>query len=141
VAALGARSGVPGVTIYWRWRTADNLLLEAGVRGVKRRLPLTPSGNLQRGLTRWSQNAERGPATPRGQRLLAGHEDPSGPAAEITVPDDVLEPIDQIVAPGVTFNRSAVSSWVRTALSALMRLLRSASRLTAARSRRRQAAR
>jgi AcrR family transcriptional regulator len=86
VAALGARSGVSEVTIYRRWRTADNVLLEAAVRDLSRRLPLTPTGNLRRDLTRWAQDAERSLATPRGRRLLAA-------VARITLsPDGTAQP-------------------------------------------------
>ena len=71
MAALADRAGVSEVTIYRRWRAAGNVLLDAAVQDVSRRLPLTPTGNLQDDLTSWASNAERSLATPRGRRLLA----------------------------------------------------------------------
>lgn len=71
VAALASRSGVSEVTIYRRWGTAENVVLEAAVRELNERLPLKPSGDLKRDLTTWARNAERNLATPRGRRLLA----------------------------------------------------------------------
>jgi hypothetical protein len=71
VAALASRSGVSEVTIYRRWGTAQNVVVEAAVRDTARRLPLKPTGHLQHDLTAWARNAERSLATPRGGRLLA----------------------------------------------------------------------
>jgi AcrR family transcriptional regulator len=71
VAALASRSGVSEVTIYRRWGNAQNVVVEAAVSDTVRRLPLKPTGNLQRDLTDWARNAERSLATRRGGRLLA----------------------------------------------------------------------
>src|ERR1700754_3775210 len=64
VAVLASRSGVSEVTIYRRWGTAENVVLEAAVRELNERLPLKPSGDLKRDLTTWARNAERNLATP-----------------------------------------------------------------------------
>ena len=71
VAALALRSGVSEVTIYRRWGTAENVVLEAAVRETDQRLPLKATGDLKRDLTTWARNAEQSLATPRGRRLLA----------------------------------------------------------------------
>lgn len=71
VAALASCSGVSEVTIYRRWGTAENVVLEATVREINQRLPLKPTGDLKRDLTSWARNAEQDLATPRGRRLLA----------------------------------------------------------------------
>ncbi|HUH72511.1 MAG TPA: TetR/AcrR family transcriptional regulator [Mycobacterium sp.] len=70
VAALAARSGVSEVTIYRRWGSAQNVVLEAAVRDNIRRVPIKPTGDLKRDLTNWARNAEHNLATPRGRRLL-----------------------------------------------------------------------
>ena len=70
VAALASRSGVSEVTIYRRWGSAENVILEAAVRDTARRMPLKPTGDLERDLTSWARNAERSLTTPRGRRLL-----------------------------------------------------------------------
>jgi AcrR family transcriptional regulator len=70
VAALASRSGVSEVTIYRRWGSAENVVLEAAVRDTARRVPLEPTGDLERDLTSWARNAERSLTTPRGRRLL-----------------------------------------------------------------------
>jgi AcrR family transcriptional regulator len=71
VAALAERSGVTEVTIYRRWRTADNVLLEAAVRDVGAWLPITPTGDLRADLADWARGVEKSLTTLRGRRLLA----------------------------------------------------------------------
>jgi AcrR family transcriptional regulator len=71
VAALAERSGVTEVTIYRRWRTADNVLLDAAVQDVGAWLPITPTGDLRADLANWARGVEKSLATLRGRRLLA----------------------------------------------------------------------
>jgi len=71
VAALAERSGVTEVTIYRRWRTADNVLLDAAVRDVGAWLPITPTGDLRGDLAAWARGVENSLTTLRGRRLLA----------------------------------------------------------------------
>ena len=71
VTALAARSGVSEVTIYRRWRTVENVMLEAAVSDVGRRLQVQPTGDLRGDLVRWGCAAERSIRTPRGRRLLS----------------------------------------------------------------------
>jgi AcrR family transcriptional regulator len=71
VAALAERSGVTEVTIYRRWRTADNVLLDAAVQDIGAWLPITPTGDLRADLAGWARGVEASLATLRGRRLLA----------------------------------------------------------------------
>lgn len=71
VAALAGLSGVSEVTIYRRWGSADNVVLEAAVEDVNRRLPLEPTGDLRHDLIRWAHGLQGSIASPRGRRLLS----------------------------------------------------------------------
>jgi hypothetical protein len=71
VAAPAERSGVTEVTIYRRWRTADNVLLDAAICDIGSWLPITPTGDLQADLASWARDVEKSLTTPRGRRLLA----------------------------------------------------------------------
>lgn len=71
VAALAERSGITEVTIYRRWRTVDNVLLDAAVSDIGSWLPVTPTGDLQADLSDWARGVEKSLTTLRGRRLLA----------------------------------------------------------------------
>ncbi|HEY6496929.1 MAG TPA: TetR/AcrR family transcriptional regulator [Trebonia sp.] len=71
VAALAERSGVTEVTIYRRWRSADNVLLDAAVRDVGTWLPIATTGDLRADLADWARRVESSLTTLRGRRLLA----------------------------------------------------------------------
>jgi hypothetical protein len=71
VAALAERSGVTEVTIYRRWRTVDNVLLDAAVCDIGSWLPIACTGDLQADLANWARGVEKSLTTPRGRRLLA----------------------------------------------------------------------
>lgn len=70
VANLAAQSGVSEVTIYRRWGTAVNVVLDAAVHDMGRANPIKPTGNLKRDLTKWARYVEQNLAAPRGQRVL-----------------------------------------------------------------------
>lgn len=71
VAALAGLSGVSEVTIYRRWGSAGNVVLEAAVEDVNRRMPLEPTGDLRHDLIRWARGLQGSIASPRGWRLLS----------------------------------------------------------------------
>lgn len=71
VASLAKLSGVSEVTIYRRWGSAENVLLEAAVDDINRRLPLKPTGDLRRDLIAWAEGLEHSLATARDLRLLS----------------------------------------------------------------------
>ena len=71
VRDLSATSGVSEPTIYRRWRTAENVLLEAAVRHLEASRPLPVTGDLRRDLIRWAENLQLGLATPAGLRFLS----------------------------------------------------------------------
>jgi AcrR family transcriptional regulator len=70
VAALARRSGVSEVTIYRRWGTADNVLLEAAVEHAKDRLLIPLTRDVRADLTAWAKTVERAVAEQPGLGLF-----------------------------------------------------------------------
>jgi AcrR family transcriptional regulator len=70
VRRLAAASGVSEPTIYRRWRTAENVLLDATVRRLSRQSPVVATGDLRADLVTWADDLDAGLATPAGQRFL-----------------------------------------------------------------------
>jgi len=70
VAALARRSGVSEVTIYRRWGTADNVLLEAAVEHAKDRLLIPLTRDVRADLTAWAKTIERAIAEQPGLGLF-----------------------------------------------------------------------
>lgn len=71
VRMLAERSGVSEPTIYRRWRTAENVLVDAAVRTLTEQSPAPATGDLRADLIEWASSLERSIATASGHRFLA----------------------------------------------------------------------
>jgi AcrR family transcriptional regulator len=71
VRRLAEVSGVSEPTIYRRWRTVENVLVDAAVRHLTSRSPVRITGDLRPDLLAWATELERGIATRAGLRFLA----------------------------------------------------------------------
>jgi AcrR family transcriptional regulator len=71
VRLIAERSGVSEPTIYRRWRSADQVLLDAALRYLSESMPIQASGHLRRDLRRWAVNLEHGFSSPLGRRFLS----------------------------------------------------------------------
>jgi AcrR family transcriptional regulator len=70
VRALAERSGVSEPTIYRRWRSAENVLVDAAVRHLTRQSPIPATGDLRADLLAWATQLEAAIASPAGLRFL-----------------------------------------------------------------------
>lgn len=71
VRRLSEISGVSEPTIYRRWRTAENVLVEAAVRHLSHQSPVRITGDLRTDLIAWATGVERSIATRAGVRFLS----------------------------------------------------------------------
>jgi AcrR family transcriptional regulator len=71
VRGLAEGSGVSEPTIYRRWRTAENVLVDAAVRHLSQASPVLVTGDLRADLVTWAEEVERSIATAAGARFLA----------------------------------------------------------------------
>jgi AcrR family transcriptional regulator len=86
VRRLAAASGISEPTIYRRWRTAENVLLDATVRRLTEQSPVAVTGDLRADLVAWATELEAGLATPAGQRFLEAVVRARGSSAETLAP-------------------------------------------------------
>ena len=71
VSALADCAGVSEVTIYRRWGSVENVLVEAAVEHLNRHSPLVPTGDVRRDLVCWAQSVERSLASQPGLGLFS----------------------------------------------------------------------
>ncbi|GAA3547840.1 TetR/AcrR family transcriptional regulator [Amycolatopsis ultiminotia] len=71
VKHLSEVSGVSEPTLYRRWRTAENILLDAAVRHLSEESPVPVTGELRADLVTWASGLERSIATKAGLRFLS----------------------------------------------------------------------
>lgn len=92
VAALAGRSGVSEVTIYRRWGTADNVLVEAAVEHAKGRRPIPLTGDVRADLTAWAKAVEDAVADQSGLGLLTAVAAAAAHGSQYSL-QDLLEPL------------------------------------------------
>jgi AcrR family transcriptional regulator len=71
VKNLAEISGISEPTIYRRWRTAENVLVDAAVRRQNRLAPIETTGDLRADLLAWATGMEASLTTDAAVRFLA----------------------------------------------------------------------
>jgi len=85
IEAIAQRAGVHKTTLYRRWGTRENLLLDALLEQGRERVPIPDTGSLRDDLVAYGQEivASVGlPATEAAVRAIASIGDPDAPLAE-----------------------------------------------------------
>jgi AcrR family transcriptional regulator len=70
VPKIAERAGVNPTSVYRRWGTRDNLLLDAAVTRLRETSPIPDTGSLPGDLTGWADGVERAMRDRHGQILL-----------------------------------------------------------------------
>ncbi|MFK0115426.1 TetR-like C-terminal domain-containing protein [Streptomyces sp. NPDC090994] len=70
VAAVARAAGVHETSVYRRWKTRENLILDALTEGLDSALPIPDTGRLRDDLLAFFTQLARLLATPQGQALL-----------------------------------------------------------------------
>ncbi|WP_020667504.1 TetR/AcrR family transcriptional regulator [Amycolatopsis nigrescens] len=70
IPKIAERAGVNPTSIYRRWGTRENLLLDAAVTRLQATSPIPDTGSLRGDLLAWAGRVERAMADPGGQVVL-----------------------------------------------------------------------
>jgi AcrR family transcriptional regulator len=70
IPKIAERAGVNPTSIYRRWGSRDNLLLDAAVTRLRATSPIPDTGSLRGDLAGWAEGVERAMRDRRGQILL-----------------------------------------------------------------------
>jgi AcrR family transcriptional regulator len=70
IPKIAERAGVNPTSIYRRWGSRDNLLLDAAVTRLRATSPIPDTGSLRGDLAGWAEGVERAMGDRRGQILL-----------------------------------------------------------------------
>jgi len=70
IPKIAERAGVNPTSVYRRWGSRENLLLDAAVTRLREQSPMPDTGSLRGDLLAWAAGVERAMTEPDGQLLL-----------------------------------------------------------------------
>lgn len=70
IPKIAERAGVNPTSVYRRWGSRENLLMDAAVTRLRERSPMPDTGSLRGDLLAWAAGVERAMTEPGGQVLL-----------------------------------------------------------------------
>lgn len=70
IPKIAQRAGVNPTSVYRRWGSRENLLLDAAVTRLRAQSPMPDTGSLRGDLLAWAAGVERAMTEPDGQQLL-----------------------------------------------------------------------